>query len=161
MGFGSYNTVVNSLIYFYFKCGRIGSARKQFDELTDRDVITWNSMISGCIANGFNEKRIEVFIEMLGFGIEVRIHKAWGTNLGSPPDMCQSMAMVGLPTSLGISSDTDASKLRTHLRDHFGVEVPLHYQAPKENGDRDIYNTVDDYLKFTDASIATCSFNNE
>ncbi|KAK3012369.1 hypothetical protein RJ639_012261 [Escallonia herrerae] len=122
---------------------KIGSAGKQFDELTDRDVITWNSMISGCIANGFNEKRIEVFIEMLGFGIEVRIHKAWGTNLGSPPDMCQSMAMVGLPASLGISSDTDASKLRTHLRDHFGVEVPLHYQAPKENeveaenGDRD------------------------
>ncbi|KAK3026927.1 hypothetical protein RJ639_040333 [Escallonia herrerae] len=101
--------------------------------------------------------------------------KAWGTNLGSPPDMCPSMAMVGLPASLGISSDTDASKLRTHLRDHFGVEVPLHYQAPKENGDKgslitgyarishQVYNTVDDYLKFRDAinqlvqDMFTCS----
>ncbi|KAK3017908.1 hypothetical protein RJ639_002784, partial [Escallonia herrerae] len=61
MGFGSYHTV----------CGRIGSAGKLFDELTDRDVITWNSMISGYIANGFNEKGIEVFLEMLGFGVEV------------------------------------------------------------------------------------------
>ncbi|KAB1202485.1 hypothetical protein CJ030_MR8G018288 [Morella rubra] len=28
--------------------------------------------------------------------------KAWGTNLGCPPEMCASMIMVGLPASLAI-----------------------------------------------------------
>ncbi|XP_059664323.1 pentatricopeptide repeat-containing protein DOT4, chloroplastic [Cornus florida] len=71
LGFGSYNTVVNSLIAFYFKCRRIESARKLFDELGDRDVISWNSMISGYVANGLPEKGVEIFKEMLSLGISV------------------------------------------------------------------------------------------
>ncbi|KAI8531801.1 hypothetical protein RHMOL_Rhmol11G0164100 [Rhododendron molle] len=58
--------------------------------------------------------------------------KAWGTSLGSPPEMCLSVVMLGLPVGLGISSDSDGLKLRTHLRDGFGVEVPIYYQAPKD-----------------------------
>ncbi|KAG5525552.1 hypothetical protein RHGRI_032004 [Rhododendron griersonianum] len=87
--------------------------------------------------------------------------KAWETNLGSPPEMCSSMVMVGLPACLGISSDSDGFKLRTHLRDCFGVEVPIYYRAPKD-GDMNqltgyarishqVYNIVDDYYKFRDA----------
>ncbi|PRQ49578.1 putative pyridoxal phosphate-dependent transferase [Rosa chinensis] len=41
--------------------------------------------------------------------------KAWGTNLGSPPDMCASMIMVGISACLEVSSDDDALKLRTHI----------------------------------------------
>lgn len=94
--------------------------------------------------------------------------KAWGTILGSPPEMCPSMAMVGLPASLGVLSDSDAVKLRTLLRDQFHVEVPIHYQAPKDQevgareGDgscitgyarisHQVYNTVDDYVMFREA----------
>ncbi|KAF7143166.1 hypothetical protein RHSIM_Rhsim05G0122700 [Rhododendron simsii] len=87
--------------------------------------------------------------------------KAWGTNLGSPPEMCSSMAMVGLPSCLGILSDSDGLKLRTHLRDSFGVEVPIYYLVPKD-GEVDpitgyarishqVYNKVEDYYKFRDA----------
>ncbi|XP_052202107.1 pentatricopeptide repeat-containing protein DOT4, chloroplastic [Diospyros lotus] len=71
LGFGSYTAVVNSLIGFYFKCGKTESARKLFDELTDQDVITWNSMISGYVANGLAESGVEVFIEMLSLGIGI------------------------------------------------------------------------------------------
>ncbi|GAV68465.1 Aminotran_5 domain-containing protein [Cephalotus follicularis] len=86
--------------------------------------------------------------------------KAWGTNLGCPPEMCSSMVMVGLPACLGICSDSDTLKLRTHLRDKFGVEVPIYYRPPK-HGEVDpitgyarishqIYNKVADYHKFRD-----------
>ncbi|KAL9248446.1 putative L-cysteine desulfhydrase, chloroplastic [Drosera capensis] len=87
--------------------------------------------------------------------------KAWGTHLGCSPHMCSSMVMVGLPLCLGIGSEADALKLRSHLRDKFGVEVPIYYCPPKE-GEVDpltgyarishqVYNTVDDYYKFRDA----------
>lgn len=71
MGFGSHNTVVNSLMAFYFKSGRVESAQKVFDEMSDRDVISWNSMISGYVANGLGEKGVEIFRKMLFLGINV------------------------------------------------------------------------------------------
>ena len=56
--------------------------------------------------------------------------KAWGTYLGSPPELCSSMIMVGFPASLGISSDSIALKLSTHLRNNFSVNVRIYYRAP-------------------------------
>jgi hypothetical protein len=87
--------------------------------------------------------------------------KAWGTNLGSPPEMCGSMIMVGLPACLGISNDLDTLKLRSHLREHFQVEVPIYFRAPVD-GEVDsitgyarishqVYNKVEDYYRFRDA----------
>ncbi|RZB96449.1 pentatricopeptide repeat-containing protein DOT4, chloroplastic-like [Glycine soja] len=71
LGFGSYNAVVNSLIAAYFKCGEVESARILFDELSDRDVVSWNSMISGCTMNGFSRNGLEFFIQMLNLGVDV------------------------------------------------------------------------------------------
>ncbi|KAJ0080234.1 hypothetical protein Patl1_23892 [Pistacia atlantica] len=86
---------------------------------------------------------------------------AWGTHLGSPPEMCASMIMVGLPACLGISCESDTQKLRTRLRDKFSVEVPIYYR-PQRDGEVDtitgyarishqVYNKPDDYYKFRDA----------
>ncbi|KAF8038585.1 hypothetical protein BT93_B1193 [Corymbia citriodora subsp. variegata] len=87
--------------------------------------------------------------------------KAWGTNLGCPPDMCGSMIMVGLPACLEISSDADTLKLRAHLRESFGVEVPIYFRSPKEGEvcpitgyariSHQVYNKEEDYYKFRDA----------
>ncbi|PRQ29211.1 putative tetratricopeptide-like helical domain, DYW domain-containing protein [Rosa chinensis] len=71
LGFSSDNTVVNSLMAFYFKNRRVESARKVFDELRDRDVISWNSMISAYVSNGAAEKGVEVFRQMFCSGIDV------------------------------------------------------------------------------------------
>ncbi|KAJ4823171.1 ubiquitin-specific protease [Turnera subulata] len=46
-------------------------ARKLFDELSDRDYFSWNSMISGYVANGLAEKGLEVFKEMMCVGVEM------------------------------------------------------------------------------------------
>ncbi|XP_062081728.1 probable L-cysteine desulfhydrase, chloroplastic [Humulus lupulus] len=89
------------------------------------------------------------------------LSNAWGTHLGCPPEMCASMIMIGLPACVGISSEKDTMKLRTHLREEFGVEVPLYYRAPKDGEigsitgyariSHQVYNKVDDYIKFRDA----------
>ncbi|CAL0325008.1 unnamed protein product [Lupinus luteus] len=71
LGFGSYNAVVNSLLAAYFKYGGVESAYKLFDELSDQDVISWNSMISGCVMNGFSRKGLELFIQMLILGADM------------------------------------------------------------------------------------------
>lgn len=95
--------------------------------------------------------------------------KCWGTNLGSPPHMCASMIMVGLPSKLRIENEGDAFRLRSHLRTHYGIEVPIYccHGAGAGSGPRprdedgfitgyarishQVYNTFQDYCKLRDA----------
>lgn len=89
--------------------------------------------------------------------------KSWGTKLGSPPHMCASMIMVGLPCKLRIENEGDAFRLRSHLRTHYGIEVPIyccHGAGPRdEDGfitgyariSHQVYNTFQDYYKLRDA----------
>ncbi|CAI0542770.1 unnamed protein product [Linum tenue] len=45
--------VCNALIDMYAKCGNVLSGRLVFAEMGERDLFTWNSMISGYISNGY------------------------------------------------------------------------------------------------------------
>jgi selenocysteine lyase/cysteine desulfurase len=123
-------------------------------QLVVPDVVDFVSRFEGGI-DGIRNRNHEKVVEM-----GEMLAKEWGTKLGSPPEMCSSMAMVGLPACLGITSESDGLKLRTHLRDCFGIEVPIYYRAP-ESGEinpitgyarisHQVYNTVEDYYKFRD-----------
>ncbi|KAK9067302.1 hypothetical protein SSX86_014628 [Deinandra increscens subsp. villosa] len=46
--------VRHSLITMYSKCDEVWYARKVFDEITERDLVSWNSMISGYSKDGFS-----------------------------------------------------------------------------------------------------------
>ncbi|XP_057439090.1 probable L-cysteine desulfhydrase, chloroplastic [Lotus japonicus] len=120
-------------------------------------VIDFVNRFEGGI-EGIKKRNHETVVEMGDMLV-----KAWGTHVGCPPHMCASMVMVGLPTCLGVQSDSDALKLRTHLREAFGVEVPIYYRPPRDGEvepvtgyariSHQVYNKVDDYYKFRDAVI--------
>ncbi|XVF22193.1 hypothetical protein REPUB_Repub12eG0152800 [Reevesia pubescens] len=96
-----------------------------------------------------------------------KLAESWGTNLGSPTEMCAGMIMVGLPSRLCLNGEDNAVRLRSHLRDCYDVEVPIFFQVLKdgEEGVRDkdgfitgyvrishqVYNTLEDYEKLRDA----------
>ncbi|KAF9663057.1 hypothetical protein SADUNF_Sadunf18G0118600 [Salix dunnii] len=62
--------VNHSLITMYARCGEMGSARKVFDEIGDRGLVSWNSMISGYSKMGFAKEAIGLFMEMREEGFE-------------------------------------------------------------------------------------------
>ncbi|KAK1432758.1 hypothetical protein QVD17_09657 [Tagetes erecta] len=62
--------VRHSLITMYSKCGEVLYARQVFDEITERDVVSWNSMISGYLKMGLPGSALELFEEMKGEGFE-------------------------------------------------------------------------------------------
>ena len=62
--------VSHSLITMYGKCGELGCARKVFDEITERDLVSWNSMISGYSKMGHAKDAMVLFREMLDAGFE-------------------------------------------------------------------------------------------
>ncbi|KAL7100962.1 hypothetical protein ACP275_08G027300 [Erythranthe tilingii] len=68
----SYDPFVgSSLINFYTKCDEIGDAAKVFDEITDRDVVAYTSMITGYAQLGnhhsYNAFRVAKEMQMNGF----------------------------------------------------------------------------------------------
>ncbi|XP_057784908.1 pentatricopeptide repeat-containing protein At1g03540 [Salvia miltiorrhiza] len=63
--------VGNSLLSLYFKLASdFSDARRLFDGLRYKDVVSWSSMISGYIRAGKSRKSVELYLEMLDAGIE-------------------------------------------------------------------------------------------
>ncbi|GAB4858704.1 hypothetical protein Ancab_010177 [Ancistrocladus abbreviatus] len=56
--------IQNSMIGFYFECRLLGNARKMFDEMSRRDIVSWNSMVVGCLRNGELDLASDLFRKM-------------------------------------------------------------------------------------------------
>ncbi|KAJ7979424.1 Pentatricopeptide repeat-containing protein [Quillaja saponaria] len=69
-GLDSDSHTTHSLITMYARCGKLCYARKVFDEITDRDLVSWNSMISGYSQKGYAGKAVELFGKMKDAGFE-------------------------------------------------------------------------------------------
>nr|AYM00531.1 pentatricopeptide repeat protein [Salvia miltiorrhiza] len=64
-----HDTVVgNALIYMASKCGLIDDAHSLFESMLDRDVISWNLMITGYSCHGLGMEALGVFQQMLSEG---------------------------------------------------------------------------------------------
>ncbi|XP_072958800.1 pentatricopeptide repeat-containing protein At5g55740, chloroplastic-like [Typha angustifolia] len=69
MGFASCVYVLSSLEDFYGKCGALEDANNLFEEMPERTVISWNSMLVGFVHNGLNEEAMELFYAMRTEGV--------------------------------------------------------------------------------------------
>lgn len=56
--------VTSAIIDMYGKCADISSARKFFEELLTRNVVSWTSTLASYMQNGFYEEALKLFIEM-------------------------------------------------------------------------------------------------
>nr|UPT48387.1 pentatricopeptide repeat protein AaPPR14 [Agave angustifolia]UPT49066.1 pentatricopeptide repeat protein AaPPR1502 [Agave angustifolia] len=62
--------LLTALLTMYAKCGEMDKAKEVFDQMAERSVVTWNSMIMGYGLHGLGEKAIESFFEMEKSGIQ-------------------------------------------------------------------------------------------
>ncbi|KAJ6737698.1 REPEAT-CONTAINING PROTEIN putative-RELATED [Salix viminalis] len=61
--------VGNALVDFYNKSGMFETARRVFEEMPRKNVISWNTLISGLAFNGNGELGVELLEEMLNEGL--------------------------------------------------------------------------------------------
>ncbi|PON56700.1 Tetratricopeptide-like helical domain containing protein [Parasponia andersonii] len=62
--------VGNALVDMYLKCGDDDSARKIFDEMPVRNVVSWNSLISGLGHQGEFKDALDMFRKMQSVSVE-------------------------------------------------------------------------------------------
>lgn len=70
LGMGSHVCVQNAFLSLYVACRLIRSARQVFDDISDRTLVSWNSMIVGYSKMGFSKEAILLFKEMQYLGVE-------------------------------------------------------------------------------------------
>ncbi|CDP04327.1 unnamed protein product [Coffea canephora] len=64
----NYVAVQNSIINMYAKCGSPVEARKVFDEMAERDMVSWTAVITGFSQNDRAQEALGLFVEMLRDG---------------------------------------------------------------------------------------------
>ncbi|MED6182303.1 Pentatricopeptide repeat-containing protein [Stylosanthes scabra] len=69
-GFEANIFVGNSLIHFYAECGRVDLARKVFDGMLERNVVSWTSLINGYVGRDLPKEAVSLFFQMVDTGIQ-------------------------------------------------------------------------------------------
>ncbi|XP_058073886.1 putative pentatricopeptide repeat-containing protein At1g17630 [Magnolia sinica] len=62
--------VENGLLHMYAKCGSLRDGKLLFERMEERDLISWNSMITGYGMHGFGKDALRAFDEMVEAGIK-------------------------------------------------------------------------------------------
>ncbi|KAD3338152.1 hypothetical protein E3N88_33673 [Mikania micrantha] len=70
--------------------GDIKCARQVFDEMPERDVVSWNSMIAGYFSGGFEYHALEMFMKMHTFRVTPSTH-TYSIVLSFVPSVCHGM----------------------------------------------------------------------
>lgn len=66
---GLRNLIVDSaVVYFYAQCGVLQSAFRAFDQMPERDVVCWTTMITACSQQGHGQDAFSLFSQMLNNG---------------------------------------------------------------------------------------------
>ncbi|KAF3787683.1 Pentatricopeptide repeat-containing protein [Nymphaea thermarum] len=74
--------ISNSLVSMYCKCGRLPEALRIFQSIRDRDTVSWNAIISGCMTNDYIDEGWKFFKRMKsGSPSAVRIDSATLTTI--------------------------------------------------------------------------------
>ncbi|CAO2818861.1 unnamed protein product [Amaranthus hypochondriacus] len=60
--------VANALLVMYARCGRMREAGLIFHSMTEKDNISWNSMLSGFVQNGLYNEALQFFHKSLAAG---------------------------------------------------------------------------------------------
>lgn len=61
--------VSSGLLTMYIKCGDLPKAKLVCDEFSSKDIVMWNSMISGYAQHGLGEEALEIFQSMFSIGM--------------------------------------------------------------------------------------------
>lgn len=62
----------STLMTMYMKCGGVVKARLVFDRCSCKDIIMWNSIITGYAQHGLGDEALQVFQEMYTSGIQAQ-----------------------------------------------------------------------------------------
>ncbi|GER43493.1 pentatricopeptide repeat-containing protein [Striga asiatica] len=144
-------TLCNSIISVYSKCGSLDYARELYEEMGEKDEITYATIVTGYMAHGLVDEAMQLFEDMTNPGLStwnaLISGKIQNSRYKNVLDLVRRMQISGLrPNSVTLSSVLPAIPQISNLK--AGKEI--HAYAIKSNSDKNIYVTtaiIDTYGK--------------
>ncbi|RWR93596.1 pentatricopeptide repeat-containing protein, chloroplastic-like protein [Cinnamomum micranthum f. kanehirae] len=68
-GYASNLHAQNGLVSMYARCGMIDNSKQVFFSMSGPNLVSWNSLLSGCAQHGYGSEAVELFEEMRRIGI--------------------------------------------------------------------------------------------
>ncbi|KAL5978780.1 hypothetical protein ACLOJK_029897 [Asimina triloba] len=121
-GFGGDRYVQNALLDMYARIGKLEVSQKIFEELDDKDLVSWNTMITGYIVNGRHEEALRLLSEIL---LEDNIS---GKKFSFKPNSITLMAVLpgcAILAALGKGKEIHAYAVRNELASDITVGSAL------------------------------------
>ncbi|KAK1426894.1 hypothetical protein QVD17_15574 [Tagetes erecta] len=69
-GFHGYAYVGNGLVNMYAKCGDVDGSKQSFDDIMEKDLVSYNTMLIAYGLHGWGEKALKIYEEMLVSGLK-------------------------------------------------------------------------------------------
>ncbi|CAK9167131.1 unnamed protein product [Ilex paraguariensis] len=106
-GIDSNLNVSNALLAFYCNCHQLTYSFKLFHEMAIRNVVSWNSLISGCVQNGEAKEAVFLVHQMQEGGMDFDLVTLVSvvTCYGEIKNLVQGMALHGYAIKAGLASD--------------------------------------------------------
>lgn len=114
--------ISNTLIDMYLKCGCLEDARRLFDEIEERTIVSWSAMISGLAMHGQAEEALKLFSKMIQLEI-----KPNGVTFVALLHACSHMGMIDQGREFFASMTRDYGLI--HRIEHYGCMVDLFSRA--------------------------------
>lgn len=112
MGYLGFTYVDNALMDLYSKCGCLEFVLKLFDEMPERDVVSWNTIIASMVKESMYDRSIELFRDMRvdGFSMDrftlssVLVACAGGLNWNGGREVHAHGIRMGFQPSLSVNN---------------------------------------------------------
>ncbi|KAK9065855.1 hypothetical protein SSX86_015257 [Deinandra increscens subsp. villosa] len=130
-GFLSNVVVGTALLEMYWKCCNVDDSRRVFDDLPDKNIVTWTSMITGYTQNQETGNAMRLIRKMMGLGrkADYMTYNTLLTSFCNPKDMthCEQIHCCiikeGLQSDmyLGVTLVTVYSQCGSSLQDFYKI----------------------------------------
>ncbi|XP_042505645.1 pentatricopeptide repeat-containing protein At1g08070, chloroplastic-like [Macadamia integrifolia] len=116
-GSSSDTVLATAIMDMYAKCGNLGVAERLFNEITCKDVIAWNALISGYSQRGELEMVLKFFHKMQVEGVGVTVVTVLITlqACGDLASLITGEIIHGYITRIGLVSDTSVEALLINM----------------------------------------------
>eukprot|EP01018_Ginkgo_biloba_P008748 Gb_09146 [translate_table: standard] len=111
-GFACHDIVGNGLVDMYAKCGTIETANQVFGHMSQKDVVSWNSMIAGYGMHGRGKDALALFYQMQQAGMK--------------PNHITFVAVLSACSHAGLV-DEGCQQFNSMIQDHHIIPSAEHY----------------------------------
>jgi pentatricopeptide repeat protein len=100
--------LANAVLGFYTKIGAVQAARRLFERMANRDVVTWSCMVKGYVQSGDALNALEVYKEMIETGIQPN-----------------SVTLVSVLQACALATDIEEGRRIHHTAGSIGCELEV------------------------------------